>query len=120
MLKVVEDMYLASNSLSGNNVVALRHVSGLVDLTVMIELLVNRDLISLLMTALGVIRLSLHVMIHRHPNLMNLHLVELTFVPVRSMRTQQKPLIRILVLQCRTIYNEKESLTCLEKATIPL
>ena len=79
-------MNFSAYSFSSYDVVTLRHVSGLVHLPIMIELLVNGDLVTLLMTALGVVPLlSLVLMIHRHPDLVNLNLVILTLFLVWAM-----------------------------------
>jgi|LauGreDrversion4_2_1035121.scaffolds.fasta_scaffold59411_3 hypothetical protein len=94
MLKVVEDMNLSSHSFSRYNVVTLRHVSSLVHFPIMIKFLIDSNLVTLLMTTLGITPLGLCLkMIHRHSDLVNLHLIILTLFLVRAVSPQQKSLI---------------------------
>jgi hypothetical protein len=94
-------MHLATGGLSGNNVVTLRHVSRLVHLAIVVDLLVNHDLLSPIIQALVVLLADLSV-VHRHFELVYLHLIELVLFGTRAMCPQQKPLIRILSLHGRT------------------
>jgi len=101
VLEVVEDMHLPAGSLSRNNVVTLRHVSRLVHFTIVIDLLVNHDLVSPIMQGLVVLLANLSL-VHRHFKLVYLNLIELALVGIRAMSPQEKLLIRILFLHCRT------------------
>ena len=92
MLEVVEDMNLSTCSLSCNNVVTLRHVSRLVHLTIVIDLLVNNYLVSPIMQGLVVLLVDLG-MVHRHFKLVYLNLIELALFGTRTMCPQQKLLI---------------------------
>ena len=100
MLEVVEDMYLPAGSLSRNNVVTLRHVSRLVHLAIMIDLLVNHDLVSPIMQGLVVLLVDLSL-VHRHLKLVYLNLIEFALLGTGAMCPQQKLLIRILFLHGR-------------------
>lgn len=102
MLEVVEDMNLSTGSLSRNNVVTLRHVSRLVHLTIVIDLLVNHDLVSLIMQGLVVLLVDLS-MVNRHFKLVYLDLIEIAVFGAWAMCAQQKLLIRILFLHGRNI-----------------